>query len=802
MRLRKPSIVLLAFLALQAAAAGAQTLFTIAGSGDVMVDTGDGTAATTTYLHLPKGVVSDGAGSVYITDESGFTRIRKVNLGTGIISTYAGGGGIATVVEGEPAAGAFLSYPEKIALDGAGNLYIADTKAHRIRKVLAATGQLFTVAGNGTAGFSGDGGPATAAAINEPTGVAVDSLGNVYFSDRQNGRIRKVDAATGNISTVAGTGFQGFSGDNGPAANAQLNFPNGVAVDAARNLYVADTNNDRVRRIDAASGLIYTIAGTGVPGFSGDGGLATSARLSLPWDVAVDAAGNVLVADRNNMRIRRILAGAGTIATVAGNGNPFFNGDNLPALGTAVYSPFGVGVDATGAIFVADTNNNRVRSFVPVGATPQSINFPVFAVRTYLAGEAFALNAAASSGLPVAFSSLTPSVCTVAGAMLTLVADGTCTVAADQGGDATYAAAARVTRGLIVGLPVSGPAAFAFVDQTDAPPGRTLTSNAVTVTGIPTLAISVTGGSYSVGCTGIFTSAPGTIADGQSVCVRHVSSFSPGTATDTTLSIGTTSDTFTSTTAASNSAGIIIGYYLAILRRGADPGGLAYWDGEAARMVAQGADVNETWRAMAMAFFGSAEYASLGRTDDEYVVDLYNAFFSRPPDAEGLAYWTGQIASGIPRQVVLLSFLFSGEFSGYTQALFGTMATRPEKSVVVDFYRGFLARLPDSPGLQYWSGRFLAAMCASPGAVVAEADAISQAFLGSAEYAARGRTNQEFVADLYNGFMRRGADLAGVQFWQGQLDSSALTREQLRLVFLGSGEFQARVNAMVARGCT
>lgn len=790
------------FLALPAGMAGAQTLFTTAGSGDVMVDTGDGTAATTTYIHLPKGVVSDGAGNVYLTDESGFTRIRRVNLATGIITTYAGGGGTATVVEGEPAAGAFLSYPEKIALDAAGNLYIADTKGHRVRKVIAATGQLFTVAGTGTAGFSGDGGPATAAAINEPTGVAVDSLGNVYFSDRQNGRIRKVDPATGNISTIAGTGSQGYGGDNGPATAANVNFPNGLAVDAARNLYIADTNNDRIRRVDAASGLITTVAGTGVLGFSGDGGPATSAQLSLPWDVAVDPSGNLLIADRNNMRIRRVLAAGGAISTIAGNGNPFFNGENLPALGTSLYSPFGVGVDATGAIFIADTNNYRVRSFVPVGATPQAITFPVFAVRVYLVGETIPLSATASSGLPVAFSSLTPAVCTVSGTTLTLVADGTCTVAADQAGDATYSAAARVSRGLIVGVPVTGPAAFAFVDLSDAPPGRTLTSNAITVTGIPTLAISVAGGTYSVGCTGIFTAAPGTIADGQSVCVRHVSSFSPGTATDTTLSIGTTSDTFTSTTAASNSAGIIIGYYLAILRRVADPGGLAYWDSEAARMVAQGADINETWRAMAMAFFGSAEYASLGRTDDEFVVDLYNAFFSRPPDAEGLAYWTGEIASGVPRQVVLLSFLFSGEFTGYTQALFGRMVTRPEKAVVVDFYRGFLARLPDSPGLQFWSARFQAAMCTSPAAVSAEADAISQAFLDSAEYAARGRTNQEVVSDLYNGFMRRGADLAGVQFWQGQLDSAALTREQLRRIFLGSEEFRARVNALAARGCT
>jgi sugar lactone lactonase YvrE len=800
MSFRKLAAALFLLPALHAAVAGAQTLYTIAGSGDVMIDTGDGTAGTTTYIHRPQGIVPDGAGNVYFTDESGFAKIRKLDLVTGIITTYAGGGS-TDVVEGAPALGAFLGDPQKIALDAAGNLYIADTTHHRVLKVDVATGFIYTVAGTGTAGYSGDGGSAIAASLNYPSGVAVDAAGNVYVSDRNNSRVRMVSAATGAISTVAGNGTADISGDGGPATGGSLNYPEGIALDAAGNLFIADTGNYRIRRV--SSGVITTVVGSGTSfGFSGDGGPAVDAVLSHPRDVAVGPGGELLIADTGNQRIRRAIVG-GNIATVAGNGDPYFNGESLPALETSLYAPMGVGIDhATGAIFIADTNNYRIRSFVPVGSAPQTITFAPFAVRTYDIGEVLTLSATASSGLAVTFTSLTTGTCTVSGTTLTLVANGTCTVAADQAGNATYVAAARVTRSLTVGTPVTGPGAFTFVDQVDVPPGRPITSNTIVVTGIPTLAISVTGGSYSLDCNGVFTTAPGTITDGQSVCVQHVSSFSAGTPTDTVLTIGTTSDTFTSTTMASNRDGIIAGYYLGILRRAADAGGLAYWESEAARLAGLGGDVNETWRAMALAFFGSAEYASFGRTDTEFVVDLYNTFFGRAPDAQGLAYWTGLITSGVPRQVVLLSFLFSSEFDSYMQRLFGTMTTRPEATMVVDFYRGFLARLPDSAGFQFWSERFRVARCTSAAAVRAEADAISQLFFESAEYVARGRSNQQFVSDLYNGFMRRGADLVGVQYWENQLNTAALTRDQLRRIFLGSEEFQARVTTLAARGCS
>jgi streptogramin lyase len=207
---------------------------------------------------------------------------------------------------------------------------IADRSNQRIRRVDAVTGVITTVAGNGASGFSGDGGPATAANLSGPFGVAVDAAGNVLIADQNNARIRRVDAVTGVITTVAGNGAGGFSGDGGPATAASLSNPVGVAVDAAGNVLIADRSNQRIRRVDAVTGVITTAAGNGASGFSGDGGPATAASLSSPWGVAVDAAGNVLIADQSNSRIRRVDAVTGVITTVAGNGTFGFSGDGGP----------------------------------------------------------------------------------------------------------------------------------------------------------------------------------------------------------------------------------------------------------------------------------------------------------------------------------------------------------------------------------------------------------------------------------------------------------------------------------------
>ena len=242
-------------------------------------------------------------------------------------------------------------------------------------------------------------------------------------------------------------------------------------------------------------------------------------------------------------------------------------------------------------------------------------------------------------------------------------------------------------------------------------------------------------------------------------------------------------------------------FYAAILRRAPDAGGKAFWEGERARVVALGANVNEAWFAMAQSFYASAEYAALNRDDAGFVTDLYSTFFERPPDAGGMAFWQGLLQQGMPREVALASFMFSPEFINFTQAIFGNTAARPEVDTVMDFYRGLLSRLPDDGGFAFWRQQFRTAQCQGAGAVTAQAEAISSAFALSAEYAARARTNAQYVGDLYNAFLRRGGDLGGVQFWIGQIDSGALTRESVRRQFIASPEFQGRVQAIIAAGC-
>ena len=246
---------------------------------------------------------------------------------------------------------------------------------------------------------------------------------------------------------------------------------------------------------------------------------------------------------------------------------------------------------------------------------------------------------------------------------------------------------------------------------------------------------------------------------------------------------------------------LITRYYQTILGRLPDSGGFGFWQGEIARVQGLGIDVKEAFRVMAGLYFYSPEYLGRGTSDGQYVTDLYRTFFNRVPDGGGQAFWLGQLAAGMPRAVALFDFLFSAEFTTYMNGLLGNTSSRPEVSAVVDFYRGFLNRLPDSPGFNYWLGRFRAAQCQGAAAVNAEVESISGQFAGSAEYLGRNRSNRDFVADLYYAFLRRGGDLAGFNFWLGQIDSGTRSREQLRQAFLRSDEFQGLVQQIINRGC-
>ena len=344
-------------------ASSSYTISTVVGNGTTAFS-GDGGPASSAALYEPADVAVDGAGNLYIADTFNY-RIRKVTP-AGAISTVAGNGISGFNADGGPATSAELGDPYGVAVDSAGNLYIADTMNSRIRKVTPA-GTISTVAGNGTGGFSGDGGPATSAELSAPFGVAVDGVGNLFIADTTNSRIRKVTSA-GTISTVAGNGTFGFSGDGGPATSAGLSAPFGVAVDGAGNLFVADAQNNRIRKV-TPTGTISTVAGNGTAGVSGDGGQATSAELNRPLGVVVDSAGNLFIADTSNSRIRRVTP-AGTISTVAGNGTGGFSGDGGPATSAELDAPFGVALDGAGDLFIADTYSDHIRKLTPIVSSP------------------------------------------------------------------------------------------------------------------------------------------------------------------------------------------------------------------------------------------------------------------------------------------------------------------------------------------------------------------------------------------------------------------------------------------------
>ena len=297
--------------------------------------------------------------AIYFSDV-GNSRIRRVDLTSGIITTVVGGG-TGDLGDGGPATDAtFSSHPMRVTGDHAGSLFVADAHHARIRRINTVTGIIDTVAGCGVEGYSGDGGPAVHAQIASPHGTALDQEGNVYIADLKNDRIRKVDATTGIITTVAGTGEHGCSGDGGPATEAMLASPIAVFATADGDLYIADHRNSRIRRVDATTGVITTVAGTGEQDFHGDGGPATQAAISLPRDVALDADGSLYIADGANNRIRKVDPD-GTITTVAGTGSTEFSGDGGPAHLANLSMPYSIALDREGNLYIVDTGNRRVR---------------------------------------------------------------------------------------------------------------------------------------------------------------------------------------------------------------------------------------------------------------------------------------------------------------------------------------------------------------------------------------------------------------------------------------------------------
>jgi sugar lactone lactonase YvrE len=349
---------------------------------------GDGGPATSAQLNYPSGIVVDSSGNIFIADTENFV-IREVTAGN--IQTLVGNNNLAYSGDGGLATNAALNAPGEVSVDGAGDLFIADTDNSVVRELVALTGDIQTTAGTGIAGYTGDSGLATAAELNFPSGVFVDTSGNIFIADTQNSVIREVVAATGDIQTLAGNGTPGYSGDGGAPTSAQLNNPAGVVLDTSGNIYIADTGNSAIRVINTGSvavtiagiliqpGTIQTVAGNGTActdtsAGCGDNGSATSAELNFPSGISLDAGGDIFAADTFDDAIREINATSGIIQTVAGTlGQRGYSGDNGPATSALLDTPYGVFVDALGNIFIADTDNSVVREVVAVTGTIQTI---------------------------------------------------------------------------------------------------------------------------------------------------------------------------------------------------------------------------------------------------------------------------------------------------------------------------------------------------------------------------------------------------------------------------------------------
>jgi sugar lactone lactonase YvrE len=351
-------------------------VYTVAGS-DTAHHLGDGGLATNALMGSTEGVWMDGSCNLYFTD-LGDLSIRKVNLKTGIITTVAGtNNGFSG--DGGPATNAQI-IPYGLFVDSVGNIYIADAGNNRVRKVDVATGIINTIAGGGST--LGDGGPATDAQLNDPANVYADNIGNIYIAENGGNRIRKINI-TGIITTIAGIGTEGLSGDGGPATNAQLYGPSGMLMDASGNLLFSERGNSRIRKINLTTGIITTVAGknaSGIGGYTGDGSPATAALLGGPISFVIDKYGNIVIGDNGNNVIRKVDAVTGIITTIAGVGNNIIgsSAEGAPALTADIHPEF-MYLDIEGTIYYSCYCNQirKIINYNPGLGAYKSICYPV-----------------------------------------------------------------------------------------------------------------------------------------------------------------------------------------------------------------------------------------------------------------------------------------------------------------------------------------------------------------------------------------------------------------------------------------
>lgn len=482
----------------------AQVITTYAGTG-VVGYSGDGGPATAAEFNSPHGIYLSSSGDLYVTEWYN-NRIRKISA-SGIISTVAGNGIAGYSGDGGPATAAAIQHPFTVVMDTAGNLYFAEQANYRVRKINTA-GIVTTIAGNGISGFSGDGGPATAASFGAPCGLALDGAGNLYVGDGNNHCVRKINSV-GIITTVAGTpGVPGYSGDGGAATVARLNFCNYLHCDNAGNVYITDNGNHRIRLLHS-SGIITTFAGNGLSGSSGDGGQATAAELDFPAGVNIDAAGNVYIAGDINQSVRMVNA-AGIISTFAGAGTAGYSGDGGPATSAQFDNPLDITFDACGDMYVADNLNNVIRRI----SNPAATIAPVSGLSVLCQGSAISLTDATTGG---AWTSSAATIATVSSSgTVTGLSAGTLTI--------SYSAC---------GLSAS------TVLTVEPSPATISGASSVSVGASVTLSDATAGGTWASGNTSVSTiGASSGIATGVSAGTTIITYTLPtGCSTETTLTV-------------------------------------------------------------------------------------------------------------------------------------------------------------------------------------------------------------------------------------------------------------------------
>ncbi len=356
---RRTQVIPLVLALAGPAVAAPPMITTVAGTGTAGY-AGDGGPASQAQLHDPFDVAFDRGGSLFFSDTNNHC-IRRIDGKTGIITTVAGSGRKGYSGDGGPATAATMNEPYGIALDDEGNLYIVDRLNACVRRVDARTGVIRTIAGTGKPGYSGDGGPGAQAQLREPNGIALDGKGKLYIADVRDQRVRVLDLGTGVIRTFCGTGRKEQTGDGGPFQQASLLGPRAVAVGPDGSILICEREGNSIRRVNLQSGMIVRVAGTGQKGYSGDGGPALRATLNGPKELEVDRNGNVYVVDTENNAIRRLDAKTGAISTIAGNGKAGGTGDRGPATAATLNRPHGVAVGPDGAVNIGDTLNHRIR---------------------------------------------------------------------------------------------------------------------------------------------------------------------------------------------------------------------------------------------------------------------------------------------------------------------------------------------------------------------------------------------------------------------------------------------------------